>query len=370
VKRVVPIILAVVLVVGIALAVVLPHLSKKKSTATKAVVALQGVIGADKALFLQDPKVVKRLKQLGLSVQFDTAGSRQIATSYDLSKDDFVWPSSDTAAQRILATHKGVTHTTIFNSPMVIATFKPIALLLKRAGLASQNSQGTWLLNLQAYMAASQRDLRWSAIPGSASTYPVNKSVLVTTADIRTSNSAAMYLSLLSYVRNGNNVVDPTTAPRVLPGVTPLFLKQGFLAATNDEIFNDYLVQGMGSDPMIFIYEAQFLERAAKHDGSITPDMVLMYPSPTLFTQHIMIGLTPKAAKLVKALTTDGQLRALEIQHGFRTGDTAAFDKFANNLHVDVPDQLVNVVDTPTYEVLESMIEQIANAYGTAGGGH
>ena len=49
----------------------------------------------------------------------------------------------------------------------------------------------------------------------------------------------------------------------------------------------------MGKSPMVMIYESQFIQRAAAADGSITPDMVLMYPDPTIFSKHTFVGLTP-----------------------------------------------------------------------------
>ena len=63
----------------------------------------------------------------------------------------------------------------------------------------------------------------------------------MTTTDVRKSNSAAMYLSLLSYVANDDNVVeDRATAQAVAEKLAPLFLRQGFQESSSASPFTDY----------------------------------------------------------------------------------------------------------------------------------
>ena len=45
--------------------------------------------------------------------------------------------------------------------------------------------------------------------------------------------------------------------------MSPLFLRQGYVENSSEGPFDDYLVQGMGKAPMVMIYEAQYLARAA-----------------------------------------------------------------------------------------------------------
>lgn len=366
------IIIGILLIVAVIAAVVASHGGKGSSTKSAAkprhLTAVKTVIGADKQALFDDPAFTKRLRQLGFTYTYDKAGSREIATSYDLSGYDLAFPSSDTGAIRITKTHPKAQRTPIFYSPMTIASFKTIAGLLAKQGIAKQDANGVWTLDTKAYLAATQKDLRWKDIPGNTD-YSVNKSVLISTADVRVSNSGAMYLALLAYVANNDNVVDAQTATKAVAAVEPLFLRQGFLSPTNDGVFNNYLTQGIGSTPMGLIYESQFIERAALHDGSITPDMVLMYPSPGIFAQQQTVALTDAGKAFTKALVGDPKLRTIEIQHGFRTPDTAAVKAFAAKAGVKVPAQIVDVVDTPDYDVLEGMIQTIEKAYkaNTAG---
>jgi hypothetical protein len=224
-------------------------------------------------------------------------------------------------------------------------------------------ANGVATLDVAAYMRLVDQNTRWKDLPGNA-TYPVNKSILITSTDVRRSNSAAMYLSLASYVANGDNIVENTTEVDPLMGrLAPLFLRQGFVASSSEEPFEDYLVQGMGKSPMVMIYESQYVQRAAAADGSITPDMVLMYPQPTIFSKHTFVGLTDNGKRFGDFLANDPQMRTLATQYGFRTTDTAAFTAFVAAHQLAVPAALIDVIDPPTYETLEAMITRLEAQY-------
>jgi hypothetical protein len=181
-----------------------------------------------------------------------------------------------------------------------------------------------------------------------------------------------MYLSIASYVANQNNVVqNGSQGDAVLPTVEPLFLRQGFVETSSEEPFDDYLTIGIGKDPMVMIYEAQFLAHAFAKDGAITSDMVLMYPTPDVLSKHTFIPLSPAATRVGRLLLNDPTLKNLEIRYGFRTADASAFGHQVAVSGVRVPSNLVDVIEPPTYDALEHMIEGIEQAYNAnnQGGG-
>ena len=200
---------------------------------------------------------------------------------------------------------------------------------------------------------------RWTDLRGNGA-YPVNKSILVNTTDVRYSNSAAMYLALASFVANGNGIVsDESAAAGLAESLAPLFLRQGYQESSSAGPFNDYLVMGPGKAPLVMIYEAQYLFEASRPDSGLNPQMVLLYPEPTLFTKHILIPFTEPGEKLGTALTEDPELQRLAIEHGFRNHDTKGFRAFVNGHRLAVPETLVNVIEAPSYEILEGMIQRI-----------
>jgi hypothetical protein len=61
-------------------------------------------------------------------------------------------------------------------------------------------------------------------------------------------------------------------------------------------------------------------------------------------------------------------MRTLATQYGFRTTDTTAFTNFvAAHQLTTVASTLINVIDPPTYETLESMITRLEAAYNGQG---
>lgn len=82
--------------------------------------------------------------------------------------------------------------------------------------------------------------------------------------------------------------------------------------------------------------------------------MVLLYPEPTLFSKHILVPLTANGETLAAALEQDETLQQIAQRYGFRTAHSAA----ANSRTAALP-SLVNVIDEPSYDILEAMINQI-----------
>ncbi len=350
--------LAVVLAIGVAAAIVISY-TQSHGTASTRLVAVRGVIGSEKQPFFQDAGVVAEFHAHGYDVVVDTAGSRQIATTVDLSKYDFAFPAGEPAGVKIQQTrHARATYVPFF-TPMAIASFKTISANLKTVGVVT-TSNGVDTFDVKAFLALVAQNKRWTDIPNNTS-YPAGTSILITSTDPTTSNSAAMYLSIASYVANGNNVVQsPSDAQHVLPMVAPIFTRQGFTLSSTEAPFQDYLTIGMGKDPMVMIYEAQFLARQAAKDGSITSDREMMYPSPTVFSKHTLVPLTANGDAVGKLLMTDSKLQSLAVKYGFRTSDAAAFNKYLTDRGVTPPPQLVNVIDPPTYDNLEALINGVA----------
>ncbi|HYM84881.1 MAG TPA: hypothetical protein VEY67_12095 [Candidatus Dormibacteraeota bacterium] len=356
-RRLVAVLLAIVLLVGVGAGI----LASVRDRLAPATVTVRGLIGSEKQPFFSDARVIAALKRGGFVAEVSTAGSRQIALA-DLSKQDFAFPAGGPAAERIRRDHPGSVVVVPFFTPMTIATWKPIVAILEQNGVIAQRT-GYLAFDVGKYMDLVARDARWKDLAG-ATAYSVNKSVLVTSTDVRTSNSAAMYLSLASYVANGDNIVtNDASLDRIAGVVAPLFIRQGFVENSSEVPFEDYLVQGMGKSPLVMIYEAQFLARAAANDGSVTAEMQLVYPEPTILSKHSYVGLTDAGRRLGDFLSTDAEIRSLATQYGFRTSDAAAFRTFVQQHQLTVPDQLLDVIDPPTYETLEALISRIQAQY-------
>ena len=168
--------------------------------------------------------------------------------------------------------------------------------------------------------------MRWNQLPGNTA-YPSTNLVVITSTDVTTSNSAAMYASIASYVSNHNRVLEShASVDEVVNQVSPLFLEQDKTQQSTEALFHDYLSKGEGTTPMAMIPEAAFVARAAAHDGSIRPNMVLMYPDPDVLSKATLVPFTRAGDTVGRLLSDDPGLQHLAIEHGFRiTAKPAAF---------------------------------------------
>jgi hypothetical protein len=333
------------------------------SAASKQLKTIKAVIGSEKKEFFNDPAVQKVFAQNGYRIEVDTAGSREIATTKDLQGYDFAFPSSAPAAQKLMQKTGASTSYSPFYSPMVVATWKPVIQLLAKNGIASQDANGIWQIDMQKYLDIVNKDTRWKDLNGADTLYNSPRSVLISSTDIRKSNSAAMYLTVASYVLNDYNVVTtPEQQKTVLPTVSKLFLNQGFSGSSSDEPFRDYLSQGSGSSPLVMVYEAQFIgEKITQKD--LPSDAVIAYMSPTVFSKHIVVPLDKNGDAVGKLLVDNAKLQELAAKHGFRTNSNDFKKVVAANKIQGVQDNLVNVAETPSYDVLESLIADISKEY-------
>jgi hypothetical protein len=205
-------------------------------------------------------------------------------------------------------------------------------------------SSAPWSFDISAYLKLVAKSTRWDQLPGNT-THPATKAVLVTTTDVRRSNSAAMYLALASYTANGNSIVShPNEAAAVLPAMRRLFLGQGFSELSTEAPFEDYLALGQGKTPILLTYESLFLDRQIRNDGSITPDMVLLYPTPDVLSKHTILALTKHGAAAGELVSENPELQRLAAKYGFRTINPTAFGDVLKTSGVAMPPELVNVV--------------------------
>lgn len=322
------------------------------------VAIVKGMAGSEKLPFLTDPRVVEALAKRGLRVAAEKVGSRDIVTrSY--AGYDFAFPSGAPAAMEIAAKAGAKSTYSVFYTPLAIATWKALVPTLEREGVATKAAAGYHVADMGRLMAIMQKGARWRDLKGSEA-YPSSKSVLLTSTDVRTSNSAAMYLALASYVANGNEVVgDPASAAKAAAAVAGLFTRQGLQEASSAGPFEDYATMGMGKAPMVVVYESQFVEHQIRR-GSANPDMALMYPSPTIFSKSVLVPFTENGRRLGEALSEDPAIAAVAAEYGYRSSDMARFRSAAKTHGVFPAETLVDVIDPPSLTLLDAMASAIA----------
>ncbi len=334
-----------------------------KLTGTVPVEEISGVIALDVEPYFADPRVQKRLAELGFRLKTTRIGSRDMAAR--VVKDqtpEFLYPSGVVAGNQIVDAAKkaGVTATMVspIYTPMVIASWTPIAKILAANGMATQNKEGGWTVDFAKLTQTMLDKKRWKELKD-AQAYDVGKSVLVSTTDVRKSNSAAMYLALTAYVVNGNEMVtDQAAAQKAASTVLGLFKRQGYQENYVNGNFDDYASIGIGKTPMAFIYENQMVGYALSKRG-LGDGMVLLYPQPTVFNKVVFVATTDRARKLGELLATDTALQRLAVDFGFRIADSAYFGQVAQGVGLTVDTRITQIIDPPSFDLMGQMIETI-----------
>lgn len=326
-------------------------------------VRVRGLIGSEKEAFFADSRVQQALAAHGITIVVEKAGSREIASRYDAQRYDFGFPSGAPAAARLRQAARASNVYNPFHTPMVLASWRPIAEMLVANGLAVRQGNLYYFVDFPGLMQKIGEGVRWKDLK-SSSAFASGKSVLVNSTDVRTSNSAAMYLALASYAANGQQIVQSQEQlDHVVPAVLPLFLRQGFQEQSSAGLFEDYVALGMGKTPMVWVYESQMVEFWLKHPEQVKSDMVLMYPRPTVYSKHVLVPYTEAGSRLGAVLESDPQLRDLAHAFGFRTHGGDKGPEIWAGKGIQVPDNLVDVIDPPSQQWLEAMIQAIESRF-------
>jgi hypothetical protein len=338
------------------------------ATPQRGLYVVHAAIGSEKSDFFGDCRVINALAADGFQVSPTYMGSRHmvdLAAKGDLSRYDVAFPASQPAAEAIQKEIPDATLTPVFSSPMAVATFTEIAQLLAREqGIASEN-HGTWIFHVDRFLGVAFTT-SWDAIPENTA-YPSTNHILLSTTDPSQSNSADMLVAIVSNVLNGGLVTDPKAVDKYARTIAQLFIDQGITFQTSQEPFDIYMTQdGMGRVPMTLVYEAQFIGREINDPASMG-DRVLMYPYPTVYSDHTLVVLKQGQDKLetfARDLTHDPTLTNLEALHGFRN---AQFSDVVgqHDIRPTPPTRPPSLaaVDVPVYEILEGFLNAIDKLY-------
>jgi len=342
------------------------HEERAQQQETQAIsnaVELKGVIALDVEPFFKDPRVLRILAANKLPVNLVRVGSREMAGKVVAgSSPDFFFPSGVVAANQVVdAARKAniaAAQASPFFTPMVIASWEPIAKILVANGLAKPMSPKVYGVDMAKLTTLMLAKKRWNNFKD-AGGYDVSRSVLVSTTDPRRSNSAAMYLALTSHALTGDIVTERAAAQQTALKLVELFKRQGYQENYVNGNFDDYVAIGIGKTPMAFIYENQLVSYALAKKG-VGADMVLLYPQPTIVNKVVFVSLNERAKALGDLLSNNAELQGIGVEYGFRIADTQRFMAAVQPTGLAVEPRITQVVDPPSFEIMGEMIDTVA----------
>lgn len=319
-------------------------------------VPVRGLIGTEKMAIFQDPETQRLFREGGFAVRVTGVGSRQMLREVNPAAYDFVIPTGASVAEKISKDYKLYGTRDLFYTPLVVASWKPIAELFAENGIAERVGD-IWYLHMGKIIDLVNQGTSWADLQNN-SVYKTNKPIIITSTDPRTSSSAALYLSIASYVANGEAIISSKEEiNEVLPKIRTLFSRQGGQAFSSLGPFEDYLTMGMGKSPLVTAYEAQFIEAAAA--DMVTEEMVLFYPLPTIYAKGVFIPMTTVGRRVLDLINTDDQFRRMITEHGLHPKKGRYFSEYVTKIGVAVPKTLFDVINSPVDELQEEMIRQI-----------
>ena len=339
------------------------QIEHSEAVAVANAVELKGIISLDVEAYFKDPRVIQALAAKRLPVSVVRVGSREMAAKVVAgAAPDFLFPSGVVAANQVVdAARKAnipAAQVSPFFTPMVIASWEPIAKILVANGMAKPMSPKVYGVDMAKLTQAMLAKKKWKDLKDSAG-YDVGRSVLVSTTDLRRSNSGAMYLALTSQALVGDVVTDRVSAQQTALKLAELFKRQGYQENYVNGNFDDYVAIGIGKAPMAFIYENQLVAYALAKKG-VGADMVLLYPLPTIVNKVVFVSLNERAKALGELLANDAVLQGIAVEYGFRIADSERFVAAVKATGLAVEPRVVQVVDPPSFEIMGEMIDTVA----------
>jgi hypothetical protein len=285
---------------------------------------LFGFIGGEKEGFLANERVRDALAHgFGLTLDARRAGSVEMVRERALldQKPDFLWPSSSVMVE--IARSSGVRilrDQVILNSPIVLYSWDRIADGLVKTGYAKPAGGPRYTIDLARLLKAVIAGEMWSAL-GVDELYGRAR---ILSTDPNRSNSGFMFAGLVASLLAGD-VVTADTLDKVADSVTVVFKRMGFKPPSSGKIFDDYIGGGPGAAPLVVGYENQLVEwvladaeRWKRMEANAPSKPVVIYPQPTVFPAHPLIGLARETDRLIEALVSPRLLELAWQDHGFR----------------------------------------------------
>jgi hypothetical protein len=320
-------------------------------------ITIRVLTGSEKVRFLTDPDLAKILDSDGMALSVQKADSRDIPSRTDLASFDVIYAAGEPVAAKIMQSPGAKGAYTSLYTPLAVASWKSLIPVLQNSGAVSPTGS-IFTIDMAKLVAMMEKDTRWKDLPGNTA-YPASKSVLITSSDVQKSNSAGMYLALAAYLANGDNVVERASdADKVASHLAGLFARQGFQETSATGPFEDYTVMGIGKAPLVMIYEQQFLDYVLSHQNP-NPDMVLLYPRPTILSKQTLVAMSDQGARFAQIMTSNPQVISIAHRYGFRTQDNSELFAAVEAKGFAIPHTLVDVIDPPSYDILEKLIHRV-----------
>ena len=324
----------VVLVVLVSIAVI-AIVTRGGDPATPAgdqVTTLNCIGGDEKAALMADERVKRILRdKYDLGVDYQTMGSyNQVQLTTDFLKQRqtaCLWPASASAQAVFEAQHRDAFAAyraeTVLQSPEVVYAGPQSSDALIRAGIVSERDGTHLVIDMNALVDYALRGETWEALKAGNLVGPV----AISSSDPAKSNSGFVLYQLMLAMATDNIYQAPSVqqARAVLPAIRQLYDAQGLQARGSGAGFKQWQLQGgEARAPLYAGYENQIIEEWLESTPADRKELLdrvrVLYPEPTLYSDHPILALTADAGHLIDAMKDRDIQKIAWADYGFRSG--------------------------------------------------
>lgn len=325
-------------------------------------ITVSGYVGGEKLNLLANPEIIDLLRtRYGITVDAKKAGSIAMCTTLPSDGMDFLWPSSQVAAEMFHNRGgRAKNEEIIFNSPMVLYTWGPICDAFMKLGIVKQVDTSYFIVEFDRLIALLREHTTWAEI-GLPDLYG---QLAISSTDPTQSNSGNMFAGLLANMLNGGKVVTSRTVQAILPELKTVFDSLGYMPHNSGDIFQSFLNTGMGGRPIIVGYESQSIEFVIanlQYRDFINQKIRILYPMPTVWSSHPVIALTDNGRRFMEALKDPDIQRLGWEKHGFRSGLLGVANDPSVLRLTGVAEEIKSVMPMPDAATMTTIVNDLSH---------
>ena len=186
------------------------------------------------------------------------------------------------------------------NTPIVIYSWKEVVDVLEKENIVSQKDGVYYITDMSKLMQYILDGKAWKEIGLEELFGNVN----ISSTDPVTSSPGATYYGLLLSILCGGQVLDDNVNEN-LPKLKEFYIKSGYMNNTPADLFQNYLMTGMGGRQMIVDYEKSMIDFANSNPSGfaqVKDQIRILYPAPTIWNSHCLAYFTEGGKKYMKHL--------------------------------------------------------------------
>ena len=343
----------IILVVVILIAVAI----KNKSAFTKNTIEITGAVGGGKENLLADEDINEIFaKKYGFKFTQDSWSNgktvvkdvvRENGDKYDLIffSDRRYYEEYQTPADPALgeaSRYRVLGGDYVLNTPIVMYSWVPVVQALEKENIVTRKDGVYYITDMKKLMNYILEGKKWSDL-----NLPIYGSINIGSVDPVTSSPGATYYGLLLATLTDQELNDKTIG-EALPKLKEFYEKSGYMNNTPADLFSFFLKTGMGTKPIIVDYEKSIIDFAnANPEGwkQVKNEVVILYPTPTIWNSHCIAALSDDGKKLIEAFKDPDVSQTAWEKYGFRVGITGGnYDVSRVNI-TGIPSRIDNVTD-------------------------